>query len=197
MYNSDVCYFPNCWAEMGRKLWEDRHFFLCNVVLKWISLGKVCEFFVLKWASLNRSCATILHLIFLTSLKQAVVWARRIMKSNCLRFVTTSCSHLLFPLPRHTLCPSCSVVYSFSIWPSRQRYPLPYCLSSYLFKGLSCICLSCARTTDLCKSSHNWMLFRSLSNLVEREQGGWKLLGLGGLADCLHKLCFLKSQAKK
>lgn len=121
MYNSDVCYFPNCWAEMGRKLWEDRHFFLCNVVLKWISLGKVCEFFVLKWASLNRSCATILHLIFLTSLKQAVLRARRIMKSNCLRFVTTSCSHLLFPLPRHTLCPSCSVVYSFSIWPSRQR----------------------------------------------------------------------------
>lgn len=41
------------------------------------------------------------------------------------------------------------------------------------------------------------MFFRSLSNVIEREWGVWKLLGLGRLTACLHKTCFHRKPGKK
>lgn len=198
MYNSNECYFPNCWAEMGRKLWKNQDFFPLQYCHKLDFFGQRWWVFCFERASLNQCCTTILHLIFLTLLKQAVLRAWGIMKSNCLRFV----SYVVQPssLPSaHAHIRYFWLCCVFLLWPSKWHILCSTIsgLVSCLLKGLNYISLSHTRVTDLHKTSHNLMVFRSLSNLIEREQGVWKLLGLGGLTACLHKTYFHRKPGKK
>lgn len=121
MYNSNECYFPDCCAEMGGKLGENLDFFLCNNVINCISLGRDGEFFVFKGASLNRSHTTTSHLVVLTSLKQAVLHEGRVVKPNCLRFVSHVMEPCCLPSAMHTLHTSDSIAYSISVWPGGQH----------------------------------------------------------------------------
>lgn len=49
----------------------------------------------------------------------------------------------------------------------------------------------------ICKEFLKLDVFRSLSNVTEKQQGVWKLLQLGGLRACLHKTCFCTKVGKK
>jgi len=172
MYNGNECYFSNCCTETGRKLGKNQGVFLCDSVISWVSLGRDGEVFCFERAWLNECCTAILHLIFFTVLKHAVLRAWRIMKSNCLRFVSYVVQHSSLPSAR-TRIPCVWLSCRFLLWPSKRDLPcFALCwLGSWLAKGLSCIHLSCTRATALHETSQNLMIFRSLSNLIERELG--------------------------
>lgn len=91
-YSGSDCYFPNCCAEMGGKLWKNQESFHCSIVYDLDLFGQRWWGFSWKEHHLLSVIGPYCSLLSLL-LKQAVLQAQQAVKSNCLRLV----SHAIQP----------------------------------------------------------------------------------------------------